>query len=399
MELEEVAELNGDTSEEDTEEHRAAFDRDTERVLTDVANHRAVSERDLEELVRAGHAGEVLTLLEVNMDSEEGMTRNQKIVAMSNLHTLSLNELDEEVGERLRTTANRLTSTFKDEDWSSPLSVAEADFLRCIVQVSSIYPGWAGAILEGLLRRAEQGEDALEEKERELRAANAKLESVVKSIVVNPPDTSRMTTSESLELNCDIIRKQVKVQSVTRDLEEAVNQLKLVSVVPEVDGYKAEEGLLAALKDCRDVDQINRNIDVLHCQVGIIRCKVCRSAMFTYGREDQTRAEGEKLAKSFYNLRDGLRKHLCGDQHKKNFSEAKEHQVEEKQWQSRNALIGNCLFKVIYLIASHRLPFTVFPELVRLLAELKVDVGELNHSEKFCSKTLPVMQEVKKSLN
>ena len=61
---------------------------------------------------------------------------------------------------------------------------------------------------------------------------------------------------------------------------------------------------------------------------------------------------------------------------------------------SRNKTIGLKLGKVVYMLAHHGLPFTLYPEMVELLADFKVDIGDINHSPDFCSVLGPSLAKV-----
>ena len=61
---------------------------------------------------------------------------------------------------------------------------------------------------------------------------------------------------------------------------------------------------------------------------------------------------------------------------------------------SRNKTIGLKLGKVVYMLAHHGLPFTLYSEMVQLLADFKVDVGDINHSKLFCRDLGPSIAQV-----
>ena len=200
------------------------------------------------------------------------------------------------------------------------------------------------------------------------------------------------------EAKMDIIKKQLNVNKVAGELQKAVQQLKEISCVEEILVITEEEKITKeALKSCRDVDQISEKIGEFHCQGGVVRCRVCPDArVFKYSQDLQTRGEHQLIPVKLSTLKRSLQDHLSSDKHKKRIKDARcQEELAERKF-SRNKTIGLKLGKVVYLLAHHGLPFTLFPEVVHLLADFKVDVGDINHSPDFCRDLGPSFAKVYK---
>ena len=259
---------------------------------------------------------------------------------------------------------------------------------------------WARAVLWGLLTSAEEAaaEENREagEKEAELENVSKKLDIVVKKILVNTPDLGRKSALEKCEAKIDIIEKQLNVCRVAGDLQKAVQQLKEISCVEKIPVNTEDEMVTKeALKSCRDVDQISEKIGEFHCQGGVICFRLCPDArVFNYTQDLQTRAAHQSIPVKLSNLKGSLQDHLSSDKHKKCIKDAQCQEELAEQKSSRNKTIGLKLGKVVYLMAHHGLPFTIYSEMVQLLADFKVDVGDINHSPDFCSDLGPSLAKV-----
>jgi hypothetical protein len=263
-------------------------------------------------------------------------------------------------------------------------------------------PDWVRAVFSGLLTSAEEA--ALEadseagEKEAHLERVSKKLDMIVKKILVNPPDLCGKDEIEKCEAKIDIIEKQLNVSKVAGDLQKAVQELKDISCVEEISVITEDEKVTKeALKNCRDVDQISEKISEFHCQGGVVRCRVCPDArVFKYSQDLQTRGEHQLIPVKLSNLKGSLQDHLSSDKHKKRIKDARCQEELAERKLSRNKTIGLKLGKVVYLLAHHGLPFTLYPEMVQLLADFKVDVGDINHSHDFCRDLGPSFAKVHK---
>ena len=85
---------------------------------------------------------------------------------------------------------------------------------------------------------------------------------------------------------------------------------------------------------------------------------------------------------------------MASAKHQRRLKDVKNQEKDENKWLNRNKEIGKKLFKVIYLINNRGLPFTLYPEVVMLLSDFKVDVGDLNHSKELCRNALPAIAKV-----
>ena len=372
-----------------------------EEVINNVRNIKNVSILDLEQVVIEGNERELVKAIEdaIKDDKVKNMGKEDKVIMMSNTQkVVVLENISKEYEERAVAAGVILLSELTSEDWRK-VSRAEANLFKRLIHQCTM-PEWVRAVFWGLLSTAEEAaveaEKEAGEKEDLLETVSKKLDIVVKKILVNPPDLGRKSALEKCEAKIDIVEKQLNVSRVAGDLQKAVQQLKEISCVEKSSVITEDEMVTKeALKSCRDVDQISEKISEFHCQGGVICCRLCPDArVFKYTQDLQTRAEHQSIPLKLSNLKGSLQDHLSSDKHKKRIKEARRQEELAEQKSSRNRTIGLKLGKVVYLLAHHGLPFTLYSEMVQLLADFKVDVGDINHSKLFCRDLGPSIAQV-----
>ena len=377
----------------DEEELHAAIDK--------VRHVKNISMLDLEEIVKEGREEELIDVIEETTKSDEvkNLSKEKKVIMMSNIQkVVELEDISKEVEERAVAAGLILLAELATENWRK-VSAAEAKVFKRIL-VHTTVSGWVRAVFWGLLTSAEEAtlEADREEGETEadLEKVSKKLDVVVNKILVNPPDLSEQDTMEKCEAKIDIIEKQLNVSKVAGDLQKAVQQLKEISCMDKMSVDTEDEVVTKeALKSCRDVDQISDKISEFHCQGGVVRCRVCPDARsFKYSQDLQTRGEHQLIPVKLSNLKKSLQDHLSSNKHKKRVTDARCQEDLAEQKFSRNKTIGLKLGKVVYMLAHHGLPFTLYPEMVQLLADFKVDIGDINHSPDFCRDLGPSLAKV-----
>ena len=378
-------------------------EEDIKEVIDNVRNNRNVSSLDLEQVVMEGKESKLVKSLEdaVKDDELKNLSREDKVTMMSNSQKIvALENLSEEYEDRAMAVGMILLTELATEDWRK-ISGAEANLFKRIISHTTM-TDWVRAVLWGLLTSAEEaaGEEDRKagEQDAELETVSKKLDGVVKKILVNPPDLSRKAALEKCEAKINIIEKQLNVSRVVGDLQKSVQQLKEISCVEEISAIPEDEKVTKeALKTCRDVDQISEKISEFHCQGGVVRCRVCPDArVFKYSPDLQTRGEHQSIPAQLSNLKASLQDHLSADKHKKRIKDARCQEELAEQKFSRNKTIVLKLGKLVYLLAHHGLPFTLYPEMIQLLADFKVDVGDVNHSKDFCRDLGPSFAKVYK---
>ena len=370
-------------------------------VINNVRNIKNVSILDLEQVVIEGNERELVKAIEdaIKDDKVKNMGKEDKVIMMSNTQkVVVLENISKEYEERAIAAGLIILSELTSEDWRK-VSRAEANLFKRLIHQCTM-PEWVRAVFWGLLSTAEEAaveaEKEAGEKEDLLETVSKKLDIVVKKILVNPPDLGRKSALEKCEAKIDIVEKQLNVSRVAGDLQKAVQQLKEISCVEKSSVITEDEMVTKeALKSCRDVDQISEKISEFHCQGGVICCRLCPDArVFKYTQDLQTRAEHQSIPLKLSNLKGSLQDHLSSDKHKKRIKEARRQEELAEQKSSRNRTIGLKLGKVVYLLAHHGLPFTLYSEMVQLLADFKVDVGDINHSKLFCRDLGPSIAQV-----
>ena len=105
-------------------------------------------------------------------------------------------------------------------------------------------------------------------------------------------------------------------------------------------------------------------------------------------------------SEAFRNLKKQLRRHLTGVLHKSNLNDAasaEKLKSKEERWER---LVGMRIGTTCYYLFKKVRPDTDFPNLLLLQSMNELDIGELNHSEKFPASFLPyVAEEVEYRVN
>ena len=365
------------------------FDREAlDQVFLKVKKMEDVTFVDLEEMVEKGMVEELVETLESTVERDvdiEKISKAEMVTMMSNIEKiLDLDLIPEELKGRIVNVGLKFLEGLAEVDWAS-VSSREAKVLKRLMTKCTM-PTWVRAVLDGLLTVAEsETEERDFEKKDDLKTINKELDKLVEKIVVNPPNLSGKSSTEAIDAKINIIASQLKVGNVVHELEMAVKELKQVSCVDkEVDVKDDEEATKSVLKSCRDVDEINKNIVEFHCQGGIVQCIVCTECKFEYQSELQTRGKNEKIPQPFSNLKVHLLRHLTSLKHKRRIRDVSSQQKAEEKQLVRNKEIGQKLGKVIYLMSHRGLPFTLYTELVKLLSDFHIDVGDINHGKDFC---------------
>ena len=105
-------------------------------------------------------------------------------------------------------------------------------------------------------------------------------------------------------------------------------------------------------------------------------------------------------SEAFRNLKKHLRRHLTGVLHKSNLDDAASAEKLKSKEERRERLVGTRIGTTCYYLFKKGRPDTDFPNLLLLQSMNELDIGELNHSEKFPARFLPyVAEEVEYRVN
>ncbi len=105
-------------------------------------------------------------------------------------------------------------------------------------------------------------------------------------------------------------------------------------------------------------------------------------------------------SEAFRNLKKHLRRHLTGILHNNNLDAAASTEKLKSKEERRECSVGMKIGKTCYYLFKKARPDTDFPDLLLLQSMNELDIGELNHCEKFPAKFIPyVAEEVEHRVN
>ena len=105
-------------------------------------------------------------------------------------------------------------------------------------------------------------------------------------------------------------------------------------------------------------------------------------------------------SEAFRNLKKHLRRHLTGVLHKSNLDDAASTEKLKSKEERRERLVGMRIETTCYYLFKKGRPDTDLPNLLLPQSMNELDIGELNHSEKFPARFLPhVAEEVEYRVN
>ena len=160
---------------------------------------------------------------------------------------------------------------------------------------------------------------------------------------------------------------------------------------------------ITACRSLNDFDVLLDDTFRLDREKEMIICLCCEKADSSKHRGmDTSEVEWEKLAsksRKLRNLQSHLVLHINSESHLKHVLHQQEAVEEEKRKQNKNLEVGRKLGSLAYFIFFNKLPFSFYEKIVPWMALVKIDIGQINHSEQFIRRLLePCFTELKKRL-
>ena len=178
-------------------------------------------------------------------------------------------------------------------------------------------------------------------------------------------------------------------------------------IQPEISNSGVEERVsqikvqITACRSLKDFENVLDDSFQLDRDSEKLECLVCKSStkpvvFQVSGVEvDRLPTKSRKLR----NLQSHLVAHLSTDHHGKQEAISQKAQEEKKKNRQRNKDIGRTLGSLAYFIFHNQIPFQFFEKILPWMALVKIDIGQINHSERFVRTLLsPCFNELKKRL-
>lgn len=191
------------------------------------------------------------------------------------------------------------------------------------------------------------------------------------------------------------IEQFVRARSLVKDLENCFNNMKITCSINQ-GGGEVLENVDVLFRKIDSVGEIIDKFPEFEIEGEEVKCKVCVKLVTSYSIVFEKNFKGTKQKPLYFrSLKSVLKRHLFNsEEHKQKLQvkEAKEEQ--ETRVLGREKRIARVLGHVVFFMATQGRPYTDFPLLVNILSKAGVDVGDINHSEKFPVKFSKELEKV-----
>ena len=242
--------------------------------------------------------------------------------------------------------------------------------------------------------------------------------------VESPTDS---TAQSELVPPTEIVSSKKKLESTSIQKEHSIDE-KLDTIITKLENielniYKDTEGLPSSgkkkiphvkkdkakqlkfndpaiserLQNCESLEHILEKITEFEIKDSNIVCQLCHTATNSDScgvisiPSFSTSSSSSDPTQSFRNMKRAIKRHLNGETHTKALLTNTEDQEKLKKYKTRDQKVGETLGMLIYDITKTAKPDIAYEEQISLLSMLNVDVGELNHSNKFPAKFIPYL--------
>ena len=229
----------------------------------------------------------------------------------------------------------------------------------------------------------------IEPEEKVFEKVNAKLNEVLGLMFVSPPTASKVIDESEVLRKIEIIKSKIKVNNVAKELSEAVNVLKELTVVEQREAVEIGD-VSSVLKTCRNLKEVTEKVSEFEFKDGSLICVVC-GGMFEC---PEASLESSEKAKKLSRLKFNLKEHLKTVKHTSKLADDNKNAVNEEKLKSREQAIAEKMGAICYFTIHTGRPDSDFPLLVYLSTSFGVDLGDLNHSKNFPAKFCPNLAEV-----
>ena len=200
-----------------------------------------------------------------------------------------------------------------------------------------------------------------------------------------------------LSKKLSIMQKCIAVKESIKLLDESVKDFKAICSPPvqQLHLDDEEDDQTEAFRRCHSIRDLERSGEFEYkVEKEALMCTVCGQKAASYGEELEDDFTEKVQSVQFRSLKRSLRRHKDTRSHQKKIKDNKKLEVIEEKVLCRESRIGQALGHVAYYLLKLGRPNKDYVYLVDVLAKAGVDVGQLNHSEKFVAKWGPVCAEV-----
>ena len=259
----------------------------------------------------------------------------------------------------------------------------------------------------GILECMTKPDDSQSKSMRDESETNRKLDMVLQKLNTVETEMKQMRAAQIPHTNIDVKPDNSSI-SIDTDVKPNVSNFadSPVDLLDEM------------IMGCKSIEQLKANLPEFQCIVNDVSsaiefiCDICiqngpdapasttnTTGHFTYQILDEYDSHEHDKGQKFRNLKRSLKRHIITQTHKDSLSDISVKTASDLKVEKREKDIGMRLARMAYHLFKRGRPDTDFPEHVVLHHLNGVDVGNINHSDKFVSKFLPfVGEEVKKKL-
>ena len=192
------------------------------------------------------------------------------------------------------------------------------------------------------------------------------------------------------------IEKFVASRSLVKDLEKCFLELKVACSSSQPAGEEATENMDDMFRKLESVEEVVSKLPDFEIEGEQVFCKVCAKKITTYSEKFERNFRGiNQKPLYFRKLKVVLKRHLQNSgEHKKKLQELEVKEDQEDRVLGREKRISKVLGDVCFFMVKQGRPYTDFPLLLNILSKAGVDVGDINHSDKFPLKFSKELEQV-----
>ena len=192
------------------------------------------------------------------------------------------------------------------------------------------------------------------------------------------------------------IEKFVASRSIVKDLEKCFMELKVACSSSQPAGEEFTENIDDMFRKLESVEEIVSKFPEFEIEGEKVFCKVCAKKITTYSEKFERNFRGiNQKPLYFRSFKVVLKRHLLNsEEHKKKLQEREVKEDQEDRVLGREKRISKVLGDVCFFMAKKGRPYSDFPLLLNILSKAGVDVGDINHSEKFPLKFSKELEQV-----
>ena len=201
---------------------------------------------------------------------------------------------------------------------------------------------------------------------------------------------------QQMSKKLEVIERFVSAQSLVKNLEKCFQDLKVVCSTSQPAGEDSVEDLANLFRKVESVGEMFNKCPEFEMQGEKVVCKVCDKNITKYAENLDKDFQGlNQKPRYFRNLKTVVKRHLLNsEEHKSKLQKQDIKEQQEERVMSREKRISRVLGDVSFYLGKKGRAYGDFPLIVNILAHAGVDVGDINHSEKFPLKFCKELESV-----